>query len=101
MRRGVSLGVFSFSFPSPIHPLNLSPSVLGWVDILTKNSWGIFRLTDPPGLQHVLSCTQTGLFHPHPETNTYTDALRPGHVYMQELPFEVKDLRPDAAKFLD
>lgn len=67
----------------------------------SEPSWGIFRLTDPPGLQHVLSCTQTGLFHPHPETNTYTDALRPGHVYMQELPFEVKDLRPDAAKFLN
>ncbi|KAI7135024.1 JAB1/MPN domain-containing protein, partial [Hortaea werneckii] len=28
-------------------------------------AWGVFRLTDPPGLPHVLACTQTGTFHPH------------------------------------
>ncbi|KAJ9203509.1 hypothetical protein DTO164E3_2431 [Paecilomyces variotii] len=57
--------------------------------------WGVFRLTDPPGLKSILSCTQTGLFHPHAQTNIYTDALRPGHVFEAKgLEFEVVDLRP-------
>ncbi|KAL4879604.1 hypothetical protein BJY04DRAFT_193234 [Aspergillus karnatakaensis] len=56
--------------------------------------WGVFRLTNPPGLKSVLSCTQTGLFHPHAETNLYTDALRPGHVFEANgLEFETVDLR--------
>ncbi|KAK3706859.1 hypothetical protein LTR37_012538 [Vermiconidia calcicola] len=56
--------------------------------------WGIFRLTDPPGLKHVLNCNQKGLFHPHSETNLYTDALRPGHVVEGPgLKFEMVDLR--------
>lgn len=56
--------------------------------------WGCFRLTDPPGLQHVLGCTQQGLFHPHQEGNLYTDALKPGHVMeAPTLKFEVVDLR--------
>lgn len=55
----------------------------------------MFRLTDPPGMQSVLKCQQTGLFHPHAEPNTYTDALRPGHVFEAKgLEFEVVDLRP-------
>ncbi|KAL4897727.1 hypothetical protein BDV59DRAFT_168445 [Aspergillus ambiguus] len=59
--------------------------------------WGVFRLTDPPGLKSVLNCTQTGLFHPHAETNIYTDALRPGHVFeARGLEFETVDLRPSA-----
>lgn len=58
--------------------------------------WGVFRLTDPPGLKSVLNCTQTGLFHPHAEENIYTGALRPpGHVYEHtDLEFETVDLRP-------
>ena len=57
--------------------------------------WGIFRLTDPPGMQAVLKCQQTGLFHPHGEENVYTDALRPGHVFEAAgMGFEVVDLRP-------
>ncbi|EEA19016.1 hypothetical protein TMatcc_010441 [Talaromyces marneffei ATCC 18224] len=57
--------------------------------------WGVFRLTDPPGLKSVLGCTQKGLFHPHAETNLYTDALRPGHVFEAKgLEFETVDLRP-------
>ncbi|OJJ79744.1 putative endosome-associated ubiquitin isopeptidase (AmsH) [Aspergillus glaucus CBS 516.65] len=59
--------------------------------------WGIFRLTDPPGLKTVLNCTQPGLFHPHSETNIYTDALRPGHVFEAKgLEFETVDLRPES-----
>lgn len=57
--------------------------------------WGVFRLTDPPGLKAVSNCTQTGLFHPHAASNLYTDALRPGHVFeAQGLEFETVDLRP-------
>lgn len=57
--------------------------------------WGIYRLTDPPGLKSVLNCTQSGLFHPHAEENIYTDALRPGHVFEAKgLEFETVDLRP-------
>lgn len=56
--------------------------------------WGIFRLTDPPGLPHVLECTKPGVFHVHDEERLYTDALRPGHVVEGPgLQFEVVDLR--------
>ncbi|RFU34274.1 hypothetical protein B7463_g2057, partial [Scytalidium lignicola] len=58
-------------------------------------SWGVFRLTDPPGKQTILKCHKTGLFHPHDAVNIYTDALKPGHVVEAEgLDFEVVDLRP-------
>lgn len=58
-------------------------------------SWGVFRLTDPPGLGSILNCTHTGLFHPHSESNLYTSALRPGHVVETEgMEFKVIDLRP-------
>ena len=61
----------------------------------SKGEWGVFRLTDPPGMKTVLSCTQTGLFHPHAESHIYTEALRPGHVVeVDGLEFEVVDLRP-------
>lgn len=52
-------------------------------------------MTDPPGMKSVLNCRQTGLFHPHPETDIYTDAMRPGHVFETPgLEFKVVDLRP-------
>ncbi|KAF2400052.1 Mov34-domain-containing protein [Trichodelitschia bisporula] len=58
-------------------------------------SYGVFRLTAPPGLKSVLNCRQTGLFHPHPEPNVYTDAMRPGHVMeLAGLEFDIVDLRP-------
>lgn len=57
--------------------------------------WGVFRLTDPPGMYSVLNCHKTGLFHPHDEPNVYTNALRPGHVFEADgLQFELVDLRP-------
>ncbi|KAF2219913.1 hypothetical protein BDZ85DRAFT_267807 [Elsinoe ampelina] len=56
--------------------------------------WGIFRLTDPPGKQAILNCTQQGLFHPHAQGNLYTDALSPGHVSeLKGLQFQVVDMR--------
>ncbi|KAK9457572.1 hypothetical protein V1511DRAFT_494001 [Dipodascopsis uninucleata] len=58
-------------------------------------SWGIFRLTDPPGLKIVTECRLPGTFHPHPEKNIYTSAMMPaGHVSVRDgLPFEIVDLR--------
>ncbi|KAA8901395.1 hypothetical protein FN846DRAFT_122023 [Sphaerosporella brunnea] len=57
-------------------------------------SWGVFRLTDPPGVQTIISCRQKGLFHPHGKDNIYTDAMRPGHVcIVEEMGFDIVDLR--------
>lgn len=43
----------------------------------------------------VLHCSAPGIFHPHSETNMYTDALRPGHVVeAADLEYRVVDLRP-------
>lgn len=35
-------------------------------------SFGIFRLTDPPGLQTVLRCDEKEAFHYHPDLPIYT-----------------------------
>ena len=73
----------------------MMPESIAIVCAPSKGEWGVFRLTDPPGMKTVLNCTQTGLFHPHTESNIYTDALRPGHVYeAKALEFDVVDLRP-------
>ncbi|CAI6338536.1 unnamed protein product [Periconia digitata] len=57
-------------------------------------SWGCFRLTDPPGKQAILSCTQPGIFHPHNVDNIYTEALKPGHVVeLRNAPLEMVDMR--------
>ncbi|KAJ7483838.1 Mov34-domain-containing protein [Mycena galericulata] len=55
-------------------------------------SFGIFRLTDPPGLQTVLQCTAKQAFHPHPNVPIYTDADK-GHVQMRDAALEIVDLR--------
>ncbi|KAF8918663.1 hypothetical protein CPB85DRAFT_1373727 [Mucidula mucida] len=58
-----------------------------------KPNYGIFRLTDPLGLQTVLQCTAKAAFHPHPDVPIYTDADR-GHVVMRdEMSLEIVDLR--------
>lgn len=36
------------------------------------HSFGIFRLTDPPGLKIILNCTAKEAFHPHPDEPIYT-----------------------------
>ncbi|KAI2624470.1 hypothetical protein GGS21DRAFT_321952 [Xylaria nigripes] len=61
-------------------------------------SYGIFRLTNPPGLQHILNCTQSTTFHTHSINNLYTAAEHPpGHVYEHDnLDFYVQDIRPGA-----
>ncbi|KAH7908544.1 hypothetical protein BJ138DRAFT_1068611 [Hygrophoropsis aurantiaca] len=55
-------------------------------------NFGIFRLTDPPGLQTILNCNAKEAFHPHPEVPIYTDADK-GHVQMKDAPLEIVDLR--------
>jgi len=58
-------------------------------------SWGVFRLTDPPGKQAILNCTKPGIFHPHDVDDIYTEAMRPGHVVeLAQAPLEVVDMRP-------
>ncbi|KAI0199577.1 hypothetical protein F4808DRAFT_471422 [Astrocystis sublimbata] len=61
-------------------------------------SYGIFRLTNPPGLPHILGCTQSSTFHAHSVENLYTGAEHPpGHVYEHNgLSFYVQDIRPGA-----
>ncbi|KAG5335148.1 hypothetical protein C0989_002156 [Termitomyces sp. Mn162] len=55
-------------------------------------NFGIFRLTDPPGLETVLKCDVKEAFHPHPDLPIYTDADK-GHVSMKDIPLEIVDLR--------
>ncbi|KAJ7137448.1 hypothetical protein C8R43DRAFT_1020284 [Mycena crocata] len=55
-------------------------------------NFGIFRLTDPPGLQTVLKCNAKQAFHPHPDVPIYTDADK-GHVQMRDATLEIVDLR--------
>ncbi|KAJ4287114.1 hypothetical protein N0V88_007736 [Collariella sp. IMI 366227] len=59
-------------------------------------SFGIFRLTNPPGLPHILSCQRSETFHQHTVDNLYVEAGHPqGHVYESKtLEFDVCDLRP-------
>ncbi|OAA65346.1 endosome-associated ubiquitin isopeptidase [Niveomyces insectorum RCEF 264] len=60
-------------------------------------SWGIFRLTKPPGLQHLLNCDKTDTFHQHslPADALYTDAKNPpGHVFVSSrMNYRIFDLR--------
>lgn len=56
-------------------------------------AWGVFRLTDPRGINLIKSCNKTG-FHPHPESNLYLSAHNPGHIMIRsDIPFLVEDLR--------
>ncbi|CCM01996.1 uncharacterized protein FIBRA_04070 [Fibroporia radiculosa] len=55
-------------------------------------TFGIFRLTDPGGLQTILDCTTKEAFHPHPEVPIYTDCDN-SHVQMKDMPLEIVDLR--------
>ncbi len=57
--------------------------------------YGIFRLTEPQGLQAILTCKHSALFHEHPNVKggIYTDADH-GHVSLTNgYPLEVIDLR--------
>lgn len=55
-------------------------------------NFGIFRLTDPPGIKTILECQAKEAFHPHPDLPIYTDADK-GHVQMRDMSLEIVDLR--------
>ncbi|KAI9244692.1 hypothetical protein BDA99DRAFT_294501 [Phascolomyces articulosus] len=57
-------------------------------------SYGIFRLTDPPGLPLITNCRAEGAFHPHPDEPIYTDTHNDtGHVRIKDYTYEIVDLR--------
>lgn len=60
-------------------------------------SWGIFRLTNPPGLPYIGGCRKEGAFHEHSlrAHEIYTDARNPpGHVFVVPgIDYKVADLR--------
>ncbi|ANB11399.1 hypothetical protein AWJ20_4208 [Sugiyamaella lignohabitans] len=57
-------------------------------------SFGVFRLTDPPGIDIIKKCRQSSTFHPHREPDLYKTAYDPGHLLIRDdLPFKTKDLR--------
>ncbi|KAI9360276.1 hypothetical protein BD770DRAFT_385213 [Pilaira anomala] len=56
-------------------------------------NFGIFRLTDPPGLDIISNCKQTPAFHPHPDLPIYTGAEEGGHVVVSDYEFTVLDVR--------
>ncbi|KAI8878288.1 hypothetical protein K501DRAFT_326096 [Backusella circina FSU 941] len=56
-------------------------------------NFGVFRLTDPPGVDIISNCKATPAFHPHPDLPIYTDAHRDGHVEISDYKFEILDLR--------
>ncbi|KAG0310987.1 hypothetical protein BGZ97_012176 [Linnemannia gamsii] len=59
-----------------------------------EKDYGVFRLTDPPGLQVITNCRQKPLFHQHPgEDDIYTDACDQGHVELLDLDLDIVDLR--------
>ncbi|KAF9261237.1 hypothetical protein L218DRAFT_870488 [Marasmius fiardii PR-910] len=55
-------------------------------------NFGIFRLTDPPGLVLIKNCKLRGTYHPHPNQPIYTEADN-GHVQMKDAPVAIVDLR--------
>ncbi|KAG1618595.1 hypothetical protein G6F46_003798 [Rhizopus delemar] len=55
--------------------------------------FGIFRLTDPPGLDIISNCKKQPAFHPHPDLPIYTDVVNDGHVKVLDYDFNVLDLR--------
>ncbi|KAK4166920.1 hypothetical protein QBC43DRAFT_11425 [Cladorrhinum sp. PSN259] len=57
-------------------------------------SWGVFRLTHPPGLDEILRCTKPEVFHEHSCRNPYIEAFQPGgHVHEADMDFQVTDIR--------
>jgi len=64
-----------------------------------NGSWGVFRLTDPPGKKTITDCKERSLFHPHPIPGEmiYRDCWRgtsDGHVReMVGANLEIMDLR--------
>ncbi|KAJ1987281.1 hypothetical protein H4R33_002932 [Dimargaris cristalligena] len=77
---------------------------LGWIHMLPEAiaivcapqhepSYGIFRLTDPPGMGIISACRDKRTFHPHQSDDIYTEASEPGHVSLEHFDFKIVDMR--------
>lgn len=55
--------------------------------------FGIFRLTDPPGLDTIMSCRAKETFHPHPDMAIYTDCDGSHVRLVSGMHLEIVDLR--------
>ncbi|KAJ2721853.1 hypothetical protein GGI07_003690 [Coemansia sp. Benny D115] len=59
-----------------------------------QQRFGIFRLTDPMGIDVIQNCKQKSAFHPHDESTTiYTNADTGGHVVLYNYDFDIIDIR--------
>lgn len=56
-------------------PLSILVRVFEHPQLWHSHSFGIFRLTDPPGIQTILDCHVKEAFHPHPDLPIYTVRL--------------------------
>ncbi|KAI8972275.1 hypothetical protein BDB01DRAFT_474916 [Pilobolus umbonatus] len=56
-------------------------------------NFGVFRLTDPPGLDIISNCKKQPAFHPHPDLPIYTSADDDGHIMISDYDFQILDLR--------
>ncbi|KAI8062550.1 hypothetical protein BC940DRAFT_308532 [Gongronella butleri] len=56
-------------------------------------NYGIFRLTDPPGLEVISNCRIQRAFHPHDDLPIYTDTHSHSHVRTKAYDLKVVDLR--------
>jgi STAM-binding protein len=59
-----------------------TPQYLLNSDFLSPCRFGIFRLTDPPGLDTVMNCRIQEAFHPHPEHLAIYTVSFPFHIYV-------------------
>lgn len=57
-------------------------------------SQGIFRLTDPPGMDIITTCRDARMFHPH-NVDDYElyEAIDGGHVKLVNSDLDIVDLR--------
>ncbi|KAJ2704320.1 hypothetical protein FB645_003401 [Coemansia sp. IMI 203386] len=56
--------------------------------------FGIFRLTDPTGIDLIQNCKEKSTFHPHDQSKTiYKDADTDGHVIFVNYDFDIIDIR--------
>lgn len=59
-------------------------------------SFGVFRLTDPPGIGVISKCKISAPFHPHPDVEIYKNITDrdDGHaVFCDDLVLKIIDLR--------
>ncbi|KAJ1836220.1 hypothetical protein LPJ63_000478 [Coemansia sp. RSA 2711] len=56
--------------------------------------FGIFRLTDPMGIDTIQSCKEKSAFHPHDDSKViYTNASDGSHVVLANYDFDIVDIR--------